>query len=66
MTMRSNSGTATKVAVRFEESMSYFVLSPGDTVGDLASHLAILSERRGATPLTIALTFPRVAKPILH
>lgn len=66
MTTRSNNGTGPKVAVRFEASMSYFMMAPGDTIGDLAGHLARLSEQRGATPLTIALTFPRAPKRILH
>jgi hypothetical protein len=66
MPMRKNEGAGTKVTVRFQDSISFFLLSPGDTVGDLASRLDRLSEQRGAKPLTIALTFPSAAKPVLH
>jgi hypothetical protein len=66
MPTRKSNESGPQVTVRFPESISYFMLSPGDTLGDLATQLAGLSEKRGATPQAIALTFPRPKKVILH
>ena len=66
MPARSMQGGTTRVTVKFPDSLSWFLMSPGETVGDLASHLACLSERHGATPLTIDLTFSKAGQPAVH
>ena len=66
MPTRKNEGPGPQVIVRFPHSSVRFVMSAGDTVGDLAHRLAGLTEQGRAKPLSIALSFPRAAKPVLH
>jgi hypothetical protein len=65
MPMRKNEGPGPQVTIRFANSSVRFPISAGETVGGLAGRLACLSEVR-AKPLSIDLTFPRAAKPVLH
>jgi hypothetical protein len=66
MPMRKNEGPGPQVTVRFPDGRLCFVMSAGDTVGDLAGRLARHTEEGRAKPLSIDLTFPRTAKPVLH
>ena len=66
MPTRRHEGRQPQVTLRFQEDSLCFRMSVGDTVGDLACHLARVWEERGEKPLTIALSFPRVARPVLH
>ena len=63
---RRNEGRHPQVTLRFQEELLRFSLSAGDTLGDLACHLARLWEQRDEKPLSIDLTFPRLARPVLH
>ena len=64
MTMRKNAEPGPQVTVHFAKSSLRFPISAGETVGDLAG-LARLWRVR-TKPLSIALTFPSDAKPLLR